>query len=123
LLGDNMNPNMFDQCWSGRPLPFEIDANFGGPAGIAEMLLQSHAGAVRFLPALPKAWPDGKVTGLRARGGLQVDIVWKNGKAASARLKATIDSAHKLRPPEGQQIDGPATVKLKAGQTHDVKFK
>ncbi|MBC8372950.1 MAG: glycoside hydrolase family 95 protein [Planctomycetes bacterium] len=123
LLGDNMNPNMFDQCWSRRPLPFEIDANFGGPAGIAEMLLQSHAGAIQLLPALPKAWPDGKVTGLRARGGLEVDIAWENGRASGARLKAIIDGTHKLRPPEGQQIDGPATVKLKAGQTHDVKFK
>ena len=123
LLGDNMNPNMFDQCWSNRPLPFEIDANFGGPAGIAEMLLQSHAGVIRLLPALPKAWPDGKVTGLRARGGLEVDIAWKNGRAAGVRLKAIIDGTHKLRPPKGREIDGPTTVKLKAGQTHDVKFK
>ncbi|MDP6636262.1 MAG: glycoside hydrolase family 95 protein [Phycisphaerae bacterium] len=123
LVGDNMNPNMFDQCWSGRPLPFEIDANFGGPAGIAEMLLQSHAGVIRLLPALPKAWPDGKVAGLRARGGLEVDIAWKNGRAFSVTLKAKVAGTHKLRPPKGQQIDGPATVKLKPGQTHKVKFK
>ena len=123
LLADNMNPNLFDQCWSGRPLPFEIDANFGAPAGIAEMLLQSHAGELHLLPALPKAWPDGEVRGLRARGGVDVAITWRNGKAARAVLRGTRAGKHRLRAPVGQAIDGPEIVTLGAGRTHEVRFR
>jgi alpha-L-fucosidase 2 len=80
-------------------------------------------GEVHFLPALPDAWPAGNVSGLRARGGLEVDLQWKEGKATSATLKATAGGTFVLRAPQGQQIAGPTEITLAAGETRQVLFQ
>ncbi len=111
LMGDCTLPNMFDN----HP-PFQIDGNFGGSAGVAEMLLQSHERdgrggyVIHLLPALPPAWRNGSVRGLRARGGVEVEMTWKGGKLTEATLKAPQSRRYAIR--RGDRLE---VVELKAG--------
>jgi len=136
LLEHSTGPNLFDTHPAGNSAIFQIDGNFGGTAAIAEMLVQSHDGAIDLLPALPGAWPQGSVKGLRARGGITVDLKWSDGKLSEAVLGTTRAGDHVLRFPEGQQIrslrdnrgnvgwktdaDGSAHVRLEASRLYRV---
>ncbi|WP_374013502.1 glycoside hydrolase N-terminal domain-containing protein [Pseudoxanthomonas koreensis] len=113
-------PNLFD----AHP-PFQIDGNFGGTAGITEMLLQSWGGSVFLLPALPRAWPQGQVTGLQARGAAQVDLEWSGGQLVRARLHSRRGGSYRLDY-RGQVLElalepgASADVGLRAGQLRRV---
>jgi len=155
LLRDSTRGNLFDVCGVKENSPFQLDGNLGGPTGMAEMLLQSHASGsnvdptrarrpdqggnmIRLLPALPKAWANGSFRGLRARGGLEVDLTWQNGKATVATLKGRLDLTHRIIAPKGQKVasvvsrlpnttipgETPDEIMLavKAGETYTLRF-
>ncbi len=93
--GSGTYPNLF--C--AHP-PFQIDGNFGGTAGIAEMLIQSHDGFIELLPAIPSEWAKGSFNGLRVRGGAKVSASWENNQLQNAELLASVDNVFKLKVPE-----------------------
>lgn len=130
--GGGTYPNLF--C--AHP-PFQIDGNLGGSAGIAEMLIQSQAGCIEYLPALPTAWKAGSFKGLRVRGGGEVSAKWADGKLAEAGLKASVDNTFRIKLPENSAnlsikmnqkaaslpvVDGMLTIDMKAGDEIALQF-
>ena len=105
-------PNLFDLH---PPEIFQIDGNLGATAGIAQMLLQSPNSSIDLLPALPAAWKDGSVTGLRARGGLTLDFTWKNSRVTTVTLHASQAGKFKLNVSE-------TPIVLRSGETRTLQY-
>ena len=124
LLDHSTGPNLFDTHPAGSDWIFQIDGNFGGTAAVAEMLLHSHEGEINILPALPRAWPAGSVKGLRARGGVTVDIAWSRGRPTECVLFPLRSGQVRLRLPEGCTVAGTqsntAVLALVAGRPRTV---
>ncbi len=113
LLSQSLYPNLFD----AHP-PFQIDGNFGYTAGVAEMLIQSHEdGLIRLLPALPKAWKNGSISGLKARGNFTVDMVWKDGELKFYRITAG-SSGKTMVLYDGSEMD----LDLEKGQSFEIEL-
>ena len=109
MLAQSLLPNLFD---FHPPLIFQIDGNFGYIAGVAEMLLQSHEGFLRLLPALPPTWKEGCVKGLKARGGYTVDIAWADGKLKQAMITASVDGVLRLENGESYPMTAGQSITL-----------
>jgi len=117
LYGNLLKNGTADNLWDLHP-PFQIDGNFGGTAGVTEMLLQSHAGCIHLLPALPDAWKNGSITGLKARGNFTVGIQWKNGKMKEAQITSNCGEFCTIR--YGQTVKAFQTQK---GKTYHIQLE
>ncbi|SHF36038.1 glycoside hydrolase family 95 protein [Dysgonomonas macrotermitis] len=137
LIGDLLKPagkgwGTYPNLFSAHP-PMQIDGNFGGSAGIMEMLLQSHSGYIELLPAIPDSMQNGNIKGLKVRGGASVNFSWNNGKITTATIKADVTDTFILKIPDGESLTVSGTkdyskeqdkliLNLKKGQSATVKF-
>ena len=114
LFGNLLKNGTLDNLWDTHP-PFQIDGNFGGTAGVTELLLQSHMGFIQLLPALPDAWAEGAVEGLMARGNFEVDLRWADGK-----LQEAVITSNAGQPCQIRYGDQTLNFKTKKGQTYTI---
>jgi alpha-L-fucosidase 2 len=114
LFGNLLKNGTMDNLWDTHP-PFQIDGNFGGTAGVTELLLQSHMGFIQLLPALPDAWEEGSIEGLLARGNFEVDIHWTNGQLQEAIITSNAGEPCQVR--YGNQV---LNFKTKKGQSYSI---
>lgn len=117
LFGNLLKNGTADNLWDIHP-PFQIDGNFGGTAGVTEMLLQSHAECLDLLPSLPDAWAKGSIKGLRARGNFGVDLAWDGGKLTQARITANVGGMCHIRYGELK-----LSLHTEKGKTYNVSVK
>lgn len=113
--GGGTYPNMLD-----AHQPFQIDGNFGCTAGIAEMLMQSHEDVIHLLPALPSVWKEGRITGLKARGGYELDLTWKNNKVSVVTIKPSISGNCRIR--SATPLKGTGLKKAKGNNPNPLFF-
>jgi len=114
LFGNLLKNGTLDNLWDTHP-PFQIDGNFGGTAGVTELLLQSHMGFIQLLPALPDAWAEGSVEGLLARGNFEVDLRWADGK-----LQEAVITSNAGQPCQVRYGDQTLNFKTKKGQSYTI---
>ena len=117
LYGNLLKNGTLDNLWDTHP-PFQIDGNFGGTAGVTEMLMQSHMGFIHLLPALPDAWKDGEVKGLCAKGNFELDIQWNNGELVSVNILSKNGGNCELR-----YQDAVISLKTVKGKTYGLAFQ
>lgn len=115
LIEHSTGPNLFDSHPDTKGSIFQIDGNFGTTAAIAELLLQSHDAEIALLPALPTAWKNGSVEGLRARGGLEIGLHWQHGQLCTVDVFALRKGRHVFRAPKGQM---PQVIERKRSSPH-----